>query len=855
MISARMTTTAFLVISVIFLFGCGRNAERKIKLSDASSISANVTQTASTVLKVSPEQQQQIAILNFRNDTHDASLNWLRRGLADMFATELAQSPYLNIVPIKRIYEITQEHGKTEADLQDPATAAMIAQQANAEIILSGRIYPLGDSLCISVEMINAQTGRQIRKETVHGYGMEQIFSMVGDLSERVRTNIRGDFKEINYAGIELKEMTESIEAFRYFSQARENQEKLLYNEAEKYLKQAVEADSTFAAAYLELAYLEHNFGKNDEASLALEKCKQYANKLSDSDAIKLDLLVNIMKGEYQDLVPILEEGIERLPTDAELRIQLARFYRNMGIYDRSLQEFETALELDPNRKMLYNDLGYLHANRGDFTSAIRNIDIYRDLAPDEPNPYDSKGEILMMAGRLNEAAEQFKTALNKWPEFYYSALHLAELYSEAGDKENSLKYLNQAIASAPNDKWGDNINLVRARILWKFGEVKKAQALLDDLIKKSPYSIKPVVIAAELHKSVGKESDAQGIYLSAFKRFKKYFDEGKGDFGDVDNFVGLTLTADLPPGDVIPVLEKIIANYELSGFYQFITREITALMYLRNGEPDKAAGCNNEIATQDFNFLFTMHNNGWSLWRHFFEALRYAQDIEANDYWLAKRILGASREMGRKDLEVLARLFRASIHQTRHNLEGIADEYQDIGMPQESDWFVIGPFDAKNISGFEHPFPPENEIKLDASYDDSGQEIKWQPANDQYSDGYMNFKSVFDHDHWTVGYGLIYAFSPEERKVQIRVGSDETFKLWLNDELISQRYIRENAVIDRDIVAVILHPGYNKLLIKVTNTDLEWGYYFRITDESGNAFYDITYHSPKELEKKFALR
>ena len=101
----------------------------------------------------------------------------------------------------------------------------------------------------------------------------------------------------------------------------------------------------------------------------------------------------------------------------------------------------------------------------------------------------------------------------------------------------------------------------------------------------------------------------------------------------------------------------------------------------------------------------------------------------------------------------------------------------------------------------------------------------------------------------------MVYAFSPEERKVQLRVGTDEAFKLWLNEELISQRYYHHGAIIDRDIVTVVLHPGYNKILLKVTNSDLEWGYYFRITDESGNAFYDITYHSPEELEKKFALR
>lgn len=85
-------------------------------------------------------------------------------------------------------------------------------------------------------------------------------------------------------------------------------------------------------------------------------------------------------------------------------------------------------------------------------------------------------------------------------------------------------------------------------------------------------------------------------------------------------------------------------------------------------------------------------------------------------------------------------------------------------------------------------------------------------------------------------------------------MGTDEACKLWLNDELIWQHYIKGDAMIDRDIVAVLLQPGYNKLLLKVTNSMMDWGYYLRITDGSGNGYYDITFHSPEEMdEKEFA--
>jgi hypothetical protein len=99
----------------------------------------------------------------------------------------------------------------------------------------------------------------------------------------------------------------------------------------------------------------------------------------------------------------------------------------------------------------------------------------------------------------------------------------------------------------------------------------------------------------------------------------------------------------------------------------------------------------------------------------------------------------------------------------------------------------------------------------------------------------------------------LVYIDSPDERKVQVRIGTDESCKFWLNDDLIWQHYIKRSAVVDRDIVTVVLHPGYNKMLLKITNTDLDWGFYFRVTDEAGDGYPDLKFVSADEIESSLA--
>ena len=75
------------------------------------------------------------------------------------------------------------------------------------------------------------------------------------------------------------------------------------------------------------------------------------------------------------------------------------------------------------NKKTIYNELGYVHALRQDYKTGLENINIYKAMAPDEPNPYDSAGEILMFAGRYEEAVPQLETALSIDPTFYHSAV------------------------------------------------------------------------------------------------------------------------------------------------------------------------------------------------------------------------------------------------------------------------------------------------------------------------------------------------------------------------------------------------------------------------------------------------
>ncbi|MDP3043638.1 MAG: LamG domain-containing protein, partial [bacterium] len=83
--------------------------------------------------------------------------------------------------------------------------------------------------------------------------------------------------------------------------------------------------------------------------------------------------------------------------------------------------------------------------------------------------------------------------------------------------------------------------------------------------------------------------------------------------------------------------------------------------------------------------------------------------------------------------------------------------------------------------------------------------------------------------------YAFAYVYSPIAQTVQLRIGSDDGVKAFLNGSVIYTNNTQRGASPDQDIKAINLLAGINTLLIKVQQGASGWGLYARITDSSGN--------------------
>ena len=163
---AQYLNTAIRFIFFIIIFqSCNETPSGKIKLSQGYIDIGNKPKTTLTTLQVFPKEKQNIVIFKFKNNTKDTSLDWLQRGLIDLFSYELSQSPYLNIVNSARINVLIKETMKNPKVYKD--IDLTVARKVNAQIILNGQYYYEGDSLCIDVELRSVKSGKLFKMETI----------------------------------------------------------------------------------------------------------------------------------------------------------------------------------------------------------------------------------------------------------------------------------------------------------------------------------------------------------------------------------------------------------------------------------------------------------------------------------------------------------------------------------------------------------------------------------------------------------------------------------------------------------------------------------------------------------------
>ncbi|MES1167665.1 MAG: hypothetical protein ABUL61_00710, partial [Oleiharenicola lentus] len=108
----------------------------------------------------------------------------------------------------------------------------------------------------------------------------------------------------------------------------------------------------------------------------------------------------------------------------------------------------------------------------------------------------------------------------------------------------------------------------------------------------------------------------------------------------------------------------------------------------------------------------------------------------------------------------------------------------------------------------------------------DDTTELAWEKITSK--DGFVDMQSGLGRDY-TVGYAWTEFNVPAATDAWLGFGSDDGIKIWLNGEMIYDKWERRISRVDDDVVALHLKPGANRLLIKIQNATGDWSFVYRV--------------------------
>lgn len=202
---------------------------------------------------------------------------------------------------------------------------------------------------------------------------------------------------------------TSSKSALASYNEALKAFEDVAYDKGIDLLQKSLSDDPDFFMANYYLAFMNlGNKGKFDPYANAAVNCKA---KLSEAEKLLKGTILKFIENKDADVRDVGQKLVKMYPKDNFAYYMLFNFQVIAGDKNGSHETLLKALEIPGNPAPVYNMLGYDYMDLGQNDKAEAAFNKYIELAPDNPNVYDSKGDYYMHVKDYGKAYDTYMKA------------------------------------------------------------------------------------------------------------------------------------------------------------------------------------------------------------------------------------------------------------------------------------------------------------------------------------------------------------------------------------------------------------------------------------------------------------
>lgn len=137
------------------------------------------------------------------------------------------------------------------------------------------------------------------------------------------------------------------------------------------------------------------------------------------------------------------------------------------------------------------------------------------------------------------------------------------------------------------------------------------------------------------------------------------------------------------------------------------------------------------------------------------------------------------------------------------------------------SDWMIVGPFDNRDKKGYDTVYVPETNLDFTSELEGKSGKVKWTSVNTQHDYGIYDIAKSISPYKGAVMYCAADFYSPQKQALEIRLGTPNAWKIWVNGKLLFARNeYHRGMVMDQYTVPVQFKPGKNVILLKLCQNE-----------------------------------
>ena len=278
---------------------------------------------------------------------------------------------------------------------------------------------------------------------------------------------------------------SKSLEARQNLEMALEQYENAGFDDAILHAQLATEKDPNFALAYAVWSFAAR---RTVPAPEALQKAKALKAKCAGDECLLVQFLTGAQEANFIPAIAAMNDLLARRPKDKHVLYLAGEWLFFQQDFERAAKLWSASLDLDPKFPPALNMLGYTYVEAigPDPRKAVEYLRRYADALPDQPNPQDSLGEVLRMAGDDSGSLAHYAEALRISPTYITSQYGRGDTYTLMGNYGAARSEYEKAlkIANNPQDKL--HIEFQSALVHFWEGDAGTGRKELDALSTKS---------------------------------------------------------------------------------------------------------------------------------------------------------------------------------------------------------------------------------------------------------------------------------------------------------------------------------------------------------------------------------